>query len=189
MDTSDKRTAVIQATIELVAEYGFHGSPMSQIARQAGVAAGTIYHYFDSKDELIVAAYTHLEAQLLEIIMHGDTVQLPVRERFLHIGRTLLGIFAESPVTFRYVEQFYNSPYSIAYRRERLLSQKNDLVVSLFEAGILQQVVKVLPLTILLGLAFAPLMTISRDAIAGLVELDEPLMLKIVEACWDAVKR
>ncbi|MDD2501941.1 MAG: helix-turn-helix domain containing protein, partial [Geobacter sp.] len=57
MESTDKRIAVIQATIELVAEYGFHGSPMSRVAKRAGVAAGTIYHYFESKDALIESSY------------------------------------------------------------------------------------------------------------------------------------
>jgi AcrR family transcriptional regulator len=53
MEHSDKREAVLLAAMELVGEHGFHGSPMALIAEQAGVAAGTIYRFFDSKDTLI----------------------------------------------------------------------------------------------------------------------------------------
>ena len=53
MEKSDKRCAIIRATLDLVAEQGFHGAPMAAVAERAGVAAGTIYRYFESKDLLI----------------------------------------------------------------------------------------------------------------------------------------
>ena len=49
----DKRTAIFESTLALVREQGFHGTPMSQVAKKAGVAAGTLYLYFESKDHLI----------------------------------------------------------------------------------------------------------------------------------------
>ena len=90
MQDTDKRMAVILAAMELVAENGFHGSPMSGIAKRAGVAAGTIYHYFESKDALIEATYAHLEEQLIESIRQGYCEDSSVQERFLHIGRALV---------------------------------------------------------------------------------------------------
>jgi len=53
MKNSDKRAEIIRAALELIAEHGFHGAPMAMIAEKAGVAAGTIYRYFESKDVLI----------------------------------------------------------------------------------------------------------------------------------------
>lgn len=53
MKTSGKRSDIIKASMELISEQGFHGAPMSGIAAKAGVATGTIYRYFDSRNELI----------------------------------------------------------------------------------------------------------------------------------------
>lgn len=47
----DKRDEIIRAAKELIAEHGFHGAPMARVAEEAGVAAGTIYRYFESKDD------------------------------------------------------------------------------------------------------------------------------------------
>ena len=49
----DKRTDILQSALELIAERGFHGAPISEIAQKANVAAGTIYRYFENKDLLI----------------------------------------------------------------------------------------------------------------------------------------
>ena len=50
--TSDKRTAILEATLNLISERGFHDTPMSLIAKASGASTGIIYHYFASKEEL-----------------------------------------------------------------------------------------------------------------------------------------
>ena len=93
MEHGEKREAVMQAALELVGEHGFHGSPMALIAERAGVAAGTIYRFFDSKDTLIKEIYASLEGQILAAVTLDYPTGRPVRERFLHIGRRLVRYF------------------------------------------------------------------------------------------------
>lgn len=189
MNTIDKRTAVIQATIELVAAHGFHGTPMSLIAKRAGVAAGTIYHYFKSKDALIESAYAHLEEELIASIQPEYCEEAPVQERFMHIGRAFVDNFILFPMKFRFIEQFHNSPYGVASRRERMLGNKNDLVSSVFTDARQQGLIKELPLPVIFALAFGPLLIIIRDHIFELIQLDNFLVEETVTGCWDAVKR
>ena len=49
----DKRCALLQAALELFAEQGFNSSPTALIAKRAGVASGTLFFHFKSKEELI----------------------------------------------------------------------------------------------------------------------------------------
>jgi AcrR family transcriptional regulator len=53
----DRAAAVRGAVRTLVARNGFHGASMSAVASQAGVATGTAYTHYASKDELVLAAY------------------------------------------------------------------------------------------------------------------------------------
>ena len=76
MKTSDKRSDIMQAALELIAERGFHGAPMAEIAEKAGVAAGTIYRYFENKDVLI----TELHQELEEKISGGSPGRLSCRD-------------------------------------------------------------------------------------------------------------
>src|SRR5215218_6127000 len=57
---ASKREAILDATLRLVARTGLHNTPISAIAREAGVAVGTAYLYFASKDELINELYLEL---------------------------------------------------------------------------------------------------------------------------------
>ncbi|MGE5190136.1 MAG: TetR/AcrR family transcriptional regulator [Gemmatimonadota bacterium] len=189
MPKEDKRCAVIHAALDLVAERGFHGAPMAAVADRAEVAAGTIYRYFENKDALIVETFRFLENVLNGVIREGYPESGTVRERYLHVGRTLTRYLANCPREFRFLEQFHNSPYGVDHRRERMLGKGDrNLVIDLFEEGKRQGIVKDLPVPVLLALAFGPLMQICRDTALGFVALNDRLLADSVEACWDAVK-
>jgi AcrR family transcriptional regulator len=191
MTKEDKREAILQATLGLVAEHGFHGAPCAMIAEQAGVAAGTIYRYFDNKDVLINALYLELEAKINTALLEGYSSEKPIRERFIHLSTGLLKFFIASPLEFKYIEQFHNSPYGVAFRRDRMLGQAEDcgIYCELFKQGVVQQVIKELPLVVLLDLAFGPIVMVSRNHILGFIQLDDSLVEQIAEACWDSLKR
>jgi len=187
----DKREEIISAALELFAEQGFHGAPMALIAERAGVGAGTIYRYFENRDVLIRELYQELDETITPFILEGYSETAPFRARFLHLGTRLLRFFIEYPLRFRYLEQFHNSPYGIAHRRDKMLGNEGRCNVFrvLFDQGAAQQVLKDLPLAILFNLAFGPLVAVARDHVLGFVTLDEPMIVKTIEACWDAVKR
>jgi hypothetical protein len=61
--------------------------------------------------------------------------------------------------------------------------------MDLFELGIEQGSIKALPKAVLFSLAFGPMISLMRDHSLGFIVLDGPLIGKITEACWDAIKR
>ena len=181
----------MQAALELIAEQGFHRAPMAKIAEKAGVAAGTIYRYFESKDDLITELYREIEDEIMAVLQGGYPSGKPLRERFLYLIRGLLRYFIANPLHFRYMEQYFNSPYGISTHRDRLLgkSGNHDILMDIFKLGIERQVLKEFPKAVLFSLAFGPLISLMRDHILGFVILDDALIEQITEACWDAIKR
>lgn len=189
----EKREAILQATLELVAEQGFHDAPCALIARRAGVAVGTIYRYFENKDVLIVALYRELEAGIYAEVNQNYRTTMPFRERFMHLTGGLLRFFISHPLEFKYIEQFHNSPYGVAFRRDRLLGQTEGedcgVYFELFRQGVAQQVIKDFPMPVLFDLAFGPIISVARNHILGFIQLDGRLIRQVTEACWDALKR
>ena len=187
----DKREEILNAALDLFTEQGFHGAPMALIAMRAGVGAGTIYRYFECRDVLIRELYTDIEERIYPYILAGYSETAPFRSRFLHLGTKLLRYFIEYPMYFRYMEQFHNSPYGIAFRRDKMLGKEGrcDAFRELFEQGAAQQVLKDFPLVILFSLAFGPLLAVARDHVLGFVQLEDSMIARTIEACWDAVKR
>jgi AcrR family transcriptional regulator len=58
------REAILDATLELLAERGFHATTMDSIAERAGVGKNTIYRRWSAKDDLIIDAFLHFTADL-----------------------------------------------------------------------------------------------------------------------------
>jgi len=190
----DKRTAILKAAMELIAENGFHGAPTAMIAARAGVGTGTIYRYFADKDVLIREVHRELEERINPLLMVQDTADRSLKDRFNHFFIGLMRFLLDNPLEFKFLEQFYNSPYGVAMRRDKILNQKAsdqrcDTVRSLFEQGIAQGVIKDLPLAILFALFFGTLVSVARDHTLGFVELNEDLIRRTAEASWDAIKR
>ncbi len=190
MKTSDKRSDIIQASMELISEQGFHGAPMSGIAAKAGVATGTIYRYFDSRNELITELYRELEKRIISVIQDGYPVGRPIRERFLHLVSNLFRHFIACPLHFRYLEQYHNSPYGTSLRQEILLNRAKEpnILSNLFLEGIERKVLKDFPLPVLFALTMGPLRDLIRDHILGFISLNEETIRQVIEACWESIR-
>ena len=194
---TDKRTAILQAALELIAEKGFHAAPTSKIAQKAGAGVGSIYRYFRDKDELIHAIFTAKEREMSEVSQLGYDPAAPVRVRFIRLCINIFGYLTENPKTFSFLEQYFNSPYGITRKREELLVEetgkgqggKRHLFTSLLIDAKNQQIVKDLPLAVLHALTFGPMLFVLRDIHSGLAGYEAQVVEKMVEACWDAVKR
>ena len=192
MKDSDKPDVVIDAALELIAEHGFHGVSMSMIAEKANVGMGTIYRYFSSKDVLISEMYKVVESRIHVAILIGYSKEKAVRERFSHLVSTLIRYLIKHPLEFRYMEQYHNSPYGVAFRKNLILNHpagELDIFKELFLEGIRQKVLKDLPILMLFSLGFGPLVSLTRDHIFSLLLLDDELIDKAVEGCWDGVRR
>lgn len=181
----------MKASLELIAQKGFHGVPMSLIAHKAGVGAGTIYRYFSSKDALIKELHRNLEEKIRSSLHEGYDCEKPLRERFLYLTRQLLKYFVKHPLHFRYLEQYFNSPYGISLHRERILgkSGNHDIFMDILKEGKEQKIIKELPPSILFSIALGPLISLTRDHTIGLIHLDEKLINKVTDASWDGIKK
>ena len=191
MRIADKREEIMRAALEIIAEQGFHGAPMAEIAEKAGVAAGTIYRYFENKDVLITELHRELEERIMAVLQKEYPSGKPLRERFLYLNQRLLRFFIGHPLHFRYMEQYFNSPFGITMHRDKLLgkSGKPDLLREIFQEGVSQQILKDFPVVVLFSLAFGPMIILMRDHILGFITLDDALIRRITEASWDAIKR
>ena len=191
MTKQKKREKIILTAMDLIAKQGFHGAPMSMIAEKAGVGIGTIYRYFENRDVLIKSIYKENEERLVVFLLEKYPYGQPVRECFFHIGTGVMEYFLQNSMDFKYIEQFQNSPYGEAHRRNRIFASAGqpDIFMELYEKGAAQQVLKKLPPAVFFNLAFAPIIWSVRDHILGMVQLDMSLARLIVASCWDSLKK
>jgi AcrR family transcriptional regulator len=83
--SEDKRNAILDAATRLFAERGLSAAPTSEISKQAGVAEGTLFTYFKTKDDLINALYRELKLELADAMMSDFPRKKNVGTRLRHV--------------------------------------------------------------------------------------------------------
>jgi TetR/AcrR family fatty acid metabolism transcriptional regulator len=93
----DKRRLILDAAVRVFARQGFHACRVSDIADEAGVAYGLVYHYFDSKDEVLDVLFLERWNVMLDLIRDVDAQELPVREKLGAIASFIIDSYRHDP--------------------------------------------------------------------------------------------
>jgi AcrR family transcriptional regulator len=83
--SDEKRSALLAAAIDLFAESGIDSTPTAAISKAAGVAEGSLFTYFKSKDGLVNALYLELKAELAEVLMEGFPRDGSIAKKLRHL--------------------------------------------------------------------------------------------------------
>ena len=93
----DRRQAILDAAVRVFARQGFHACRVSDIADEAGVAYGLLYHYFPSKDEVLNTLFLERWGVMLEMIREVDRKPEPVREKLGAIASFIVDSYRHDP--------------------------------------------------------------------------------------------
>lgn len=93
----DRRRAILDAAVKVFARQGFHACRVSDIADEAGVAYGLLYHYFPSKEEVLSTLFLERWGVMLETIRAVDREQITVREKFSAIASFIVDSYRHDP--------------------------------------------------------------------------------------------
>src|ERR1700733_11239993 len=102
--SEEKRTAILEATAEVVAMLGV-SAPTAKIAKEAGVAEGTLFTYFANKDELLNRLYLELKMDLRDAMMVGYPAGKSLIERMRHVWVRYVGWGSANPAKRKAVRQ------------------------------------------------------------------------------------
>ena len=95
--SADKRRVILDAAVRVFARQGFHSCRVSDIADEAGVAYGLVYHYFASKDEVLDTLFLERWNVMLDLIREVDSEPLPVREKLGAIAAFIIDSYRHDP--------------------------------------------------------------------------------------------
>jgi len=94
---ADKRRIILDAAIRVFARRGFNGCRVSDIADEAGVAYGLVYHYFRSKDEVLDTLFLERWNVLLEAIRETDRQDISPRDKLHQIASFIVDSYRHDP--------------------------------------------------------------------------------------------
>ena len=93
----DKRKLILDAAVRVFARQGFHTCRVSDIADEAGVAYGLVYHYFQSKDEVLDTLFLDRWGVMIEAIIEIDARSMPARDKLAAIASFIVDSYRHDP--------------------------------------------------------------------------------------------
>lgn len=188
-ELSDKRAAILQAALHLFTEHGFHGTPTSKIAEEAGVATGTLFHYFKTKEELINQLYLEIKEEAgLEIRM-GVTEEQTFRAKIQRIWINFIAWFLKYPKKMRFFMLFSSSPYISNLTREEA-TQHFRFVRELLEEGKRQDMLKDIPTELLFDIGVGLIQVLGLHFLRYPEKFqDEQYREMAFNAYWGCIRR
>jgi len=95
---ADKRRQILDAAIRVFARQGFHACRVSDVADEAGVAYGLVYHYFQSKEEIMGTLFTERWQVMLDAIAEIDRTQdIPARDKLYLVASFIIDSYRHEP--------------------------------------------------------------------------------------------
>jgi len=183
----DKQRRILDAALHVFAENGVHGTAVPPIAEAAGVAVGTLYRYFDSKEALVNAVFRDTKARLGEHLLNGIKPDNDPRSLFVTLWDRLVDFARQEPRAFRFLEMQDHARYlddaSRGTERE-LLGPLNQMVIAGQHAGVFNPGLRA---DVAIALFWGGVVGLFKAARDGYLELDDADLYAAREACWQAL--
>ena len=96
-NATDKRRMILDAAVRVFARQGFHHCRVSDVADEAGVAYGLVYHYFNSKEEILNTLFLERWQIMLDAIGEIDARDLPSRDKLRSVAGFIIDSYQRDP--------------------------------------------------------------------------------------------
>ena len=183
----DKRQKIIDAAETLIAESGFQGLSMHKLAKEAGVAAGTIYRYFSDKEDLLQQVRLAVAERNAEAIQRGVDNAMPLKERFRKMWLNIFDLSVSNIDNLKNRAQYDSLPCVRSHETKEIERKMFSKVDQLFTEGRETGVFKPLNNPVLAALSLEVSVTLARKQSLGYYQLDQDAIEAAIEASWDAI--
>ena len=178
---------IYQATLRLVKENGLAGITMSEIAREAKIATGTLYIYFDSKEVLINDLFTLCRKSSADIYFKGYDPSQPFVQGLKTIWYNLLEFRMEHFKESVFMDQCYHSPY-ITETTKELTKKLIQPLYKLIERGKEEKKLKNLDAFMLLVFMVSGINEFVKHSVYSERKITKSSKEELFHLMWDGIK-
>ncbi len=184
-----KEKLILNKALEMIANQGLSGFKMNNLAKEAGIAIGTIYIYFKDKEELINALYVFLLNQEASQTLPIVEASLPLQEKLAKICFQYLKHSLAYPAHAIFYEQYIRSPY---YTNNPSIQALEDALFHPFfqeiQQGQQQGLIKTLDIELLISMVCGSLEALAKHFTQQPDILSEEYWKQLFPVIWDGIK-
>ena len=186
--TAAKRQSIMTALLDLSSERGLHDTPVSVIAKRAGISQGLLYHYFGNKQALVHALYRECKMAMLSASMGTVDRAAPLKCRFTGFVSKSVRFFVTHPQEMSFLAQFEALPeYGADWQQE--FAEPIQPLFDLFEDAAAADLLKPLPFGLLGEMTGGVILAAAKGFVIRDESPDEADLCLIAQACWDMIRK
>jgi TetR/AcrR family transcriptional regulator, repressor of fatR-cypB operon len=184
----DKREDILRAALELFAERGYHGTPVSLIAEKAKVGSGTIYRYFQDKEQLVNELYRYWKTEVAKAVKEDLPDNLPLRTLFHETWSRWVEFAMKNREAYSFLIAHHHAPY-LDQASVAINEKIHEEYRFFFEIGRQEQIIKDINPELIMAIVTGIFSEMMREFWAGHLQLTPELIDQAEEACWQAIRR
>jgi AcrR family transcriptional regulator len=182
----DKREVLVNATINLVNNNGFHATPMSKIAKLANVSPGTIYLYFENKQDLVNRVYLEVKKDFTTFAFREYDTSFPVEKGFETIWKGIADFKLNEIEKALFLSQCDSSPVIDEESRQEGLKHLQPLL-DLWQRGQDEGIIKPISPYLLYAYTIYPLSFLTTMKQRGVFEINQEEIEEAYKAAWNSI--
>ncbi|MGO8999325.1 MAG: TetR/AcrR family transcriptional regulator [Polyangiaceae bacterium] len=183
----DKGEAILTAALDLFVERGFYGTSVPSVAERAGVAAGTIYHYFASKEALVNALFKRWKGEVSGEVLRDFPFDRPPREQFRAVWERMTTFALAHPKELAFLELHHHGSY-LDEESRRIEHQILDFGIEMVRRAQAAEALKPMPPGVLMEFANGAFLGVFRGALEGRLEMARETFTSAERCCWEALR-
>ena len=181
---------ILKTALKMIARIGLAGLKMSELAKEAGVATGTVYIYFEDKNQLIQELYFYLMRGNTTDVSQQISVNDPLKIKIKKIARNYLDDNIKNPEYGAFFEQYFRSPYfhqdnTIRTEEAKSVQPIHQLIVEGQHQSLIKEADPELLVTLVYGMLNEVAKTAAIYTQKNLTQAEWELTFSVL---WDGIK-
>jgi len=183
-----KRTDILAAAEQLLAERGFYGLSMKVLAQKAGIAAGTIYRYFDNKEMLLIELHRHISIEAAHALFYGWGELQPPEHQYALLWRNAFDVVLKNPQRLAVMEMLCCTP---TIKMNNAINVEDTAflpLIDFYQQGIDAQRFYNWPIPALVSLSFDSAINLAKKVLREKLSIDEQVLQQVRDASWQIIQ-
>lgn len=185
---TDKKQKIIDTAITLFVKNGIHTTSMQALAKNAGIATGSIYTYFDSKETLVMDIFHLLVAESISVTIQNYDPEQSVQQRFYYLLEQKIRYDIEHPHKFRFMAMCVYEPMIMQIVKTENSCEQSPLAAVL-ERGKSENLIKNLALEDLFYHIFGGIASLLEWRLFNQQRVSDTDIDNMIEMAWDSIKK
>lgn len=189
-DYNNVQKAVLDTTLQLINKKELQATSMSLISKESGISTGSIYYYFQSKEEIINELYMAVVKDCTKAVLKDFYTDAPIWDRFERSWNHLIHISMENPESFQFMEQYSFSPY-IENETKKKAAEANwcGPLAMLYKEAVQSNLFINLDPQLMVQMHYGSIVYLLKAYFQNAISLTDELIQKVILSCWNSVSK